>query len=246
MNILGILIDNITKIEALQKIEQFLFDSKQHHIATPNPEMVMAAQKDKEFLEILNRADLAVPDGIGLILASRYLKQPLSQRITGVDLMLDICKIAEQKNYSIYLLGGENGVAKKAANELQKKFPKLKIAGAESGGKIEISNFIQTSNLIKKINFARPEILFVAFGAGKQEKWIAHNLINLSSVKIAMGVGGAFDFIAGKVKRAPPWVRNLGFEWLWRFFLQPWRWKRIINATVKFSWACFKAHQKIR
>lgn len=245
INILGVQIDNFTKTDVLEKVEHFLLDGRQHYIVTPNPEMVVAARKDKEFLEILNKADLAVPDGFGIILASHFLRRPFLERIRGVDLMLDICRLAEQKSCSVYLLGGEEGIARAAAEELQKRFLHLKIAGAESGGKMEISDLrFKILDLIKKIDNAKPDILFVALGAGKQEKFIADNLDKMPSIKIAMGVGGAFDFISGKIKRAPGWMRKIGLEWLWRFFLEPWRWKRILNATMKFSWEIIKTGKK--
>ncbi|MBU1146002.1 WecB/TagA/CpsF family glycosyltransferase [Patescibacteria group bacterium] len=243
VNILGIQIDNLKKAEALKIAEQFLSDGRQHYIVTPNPEMAVAAQKDEYFLEILNKADLSVPDGFGLILASRYLRRPLLEKIHGVDLMLDICRLAEQKNYSVYLLGGKEGIAKKTAENLLKKFPKLRIAGAESGG---IINEQQLATNNQQLNFTRPDILFVAFGAEKQEKWIVQNLNNIPSIKIAMGVGGAFDFISGKIKRAPKWIQKIGLEWLWRLFMQPWRWKRILTATIKFSWLVITKDKKRR
>ncbi len=238
VNILGVKVDNFTKTEVIQKAKNFLSDEKQHYIVTPNPEMVVAAQKDKCFLEILNKADLAVPDGFGLILASRYLRHPLPEKIHGVDLMIDFCRIAEQKNCSVFLLGAEFSETKKrgltspeeTATALRKKFPQLKVSGrALTQERID-------EELLKKINLDKPEILFVALGAGWQEKFIAESLNKIPSIKIAMGVGGAFDFISGKVKRAPVWMRKIGLEWLWRLFMQPWRWKRILTATVKFSW----------
>lgn len=243
VNILGVLIDNLKKDDVLKRVEQFLSSDQQHYIVTPNPEMVMAAQRDKKFLEILNHADLAVPDGVGLIFASRYLKQPLPQRITGVDLMFDICQLAEQKKCSIYLLAAAQGLAKpdEVTVALHKYFPQLRI----NGGTLEISDIEdQKPRLLEEINLQKPEILFVAFGAGCQEKFIAENLNKIPSIKIAMGVGGAFDFIAGKIKRAPVWMRKIGLEWLWRLFMQPWRWKRILTATIKFSWLTLKNGKK--
>jgi len=240
VNILGVQIDNLNKAGVLGKVEEFLSDGRQHYIVTPNPEIVVAAEKDKEFLEILNKADLAVPDGFGLILASRYLRRPLSERITGVDLMLEICKMAEQKNYSVFLVSAKEGLAKpeEVAEALAKKIPRLKISG-------DILARKETEeNLIQKINLEKPKILFVALGAGRQEKLIVKNLDKMPSVKIAMGVGGAFDFIAGKIKRAPSWMRKIGFEWLWRLFMQPWRLKRILTATIKFSWKVIKNGKK--
>ena len=235
INILGILIDNIKKEELLLRISSFLEDGRQHFLVTPNPEIVLSTEKDEELKEILNRADVAIPDGFGLILASYYLKTPLEDRITGVDLMLEICKIAEEKGKSVYLLGGGEGIAQKTAEMLIDKFPKIKIVGAESGGKIEKEN-LKDENLLKKINGKNPDIIFVALGGGKQEKWIDANLKNLPSVKLAMGIGGAFDFISEKIKRAPFVMRKLGLEWLFRLFLEPKRIKRIFNATVLFSY----------
>jgi N-acetylglucosaminyldiphosphoundecaprenol N-acetyl-beta-D-mannosaminyltransferase len=240
VNILGVLIGNFKKSEVLRTVEQFLSDGRQHYIVTANPEMIVAAQKDEKFLEILNKADLSVPDGFGLILAARYLRRPLPERITGVDLMLDICQIAEQKNYSVFLLAAEEGLAKpeKTAEALIKKFPRLKA----SGGTLAKQESVEKS--IQKINLEKPDILFAALGAGLQEKFIAENLNKILSVKIAMGVGGAFDFIAGKIKRAPKWLRKIGLEWLWRLFMQPWRFKRIFTATIKFSWKIIKNGKK--
>lgn len=232
VNILGVLIDNLKKSEALRMVEQFLSDGRQHYIVTPNPEMAVAAQKDKEFLGILNKAGLSVPDGFGLILASLYLRRPISERIPGVDLMLDICQLAEQKSYSVFLLAAKEGLSapEETREVLTKKFSHLQVSGdvLEKDG--------QEKNIIEKINLEKPEILFVALGAGRQEKIIAENLQKMPSVKIAMGVGGAFDFIAGKIKRAPRLLRKIGLEWLWRLFMQPWRWRRILTATIKFSW----------
>lgn len=208
--ILGVKVDNLTMGEVLQKVEGFLEDSQQHYLVTPNPEFLVEAQKDKEFKEILNQADLAVPDGIGLVLAARFLGQPFKQRITGTDLMEKICQKAAQKKWPIFLLGGQKGVAKKAAENLRKKYPRLDIGTVPSG------------------------ILFVALGAPKQEKWIVQNLVKMPSVKLAMGVGGAFDFISGRVQRAPKFLRLIGLEWLWRLFCQPRRAKRIFRAVIIF------------
>ena len=241
INILGVLIDNLKKPDVLKITEQFLSDGRQHYIVTANPEMIVAAGKDEKFLEILNKAGLTVPDGFGLILAARFLRRPLPERITGVDLMLDICQMAEQKNYSIFLVAAKEGLSKseETAAALNKKFPGLKIGGAilsegDSGEKI-----------ITEINKTRPDILFVSLrGICRQEKFIAENLNKVPSVKIAMGVGGSFDFITGRIKRAPKLMRKIGLEWLWRLFMQPWRLKRIFTATIKFSWLIIKNGKK--
>lgn len=239
MQILGVKVDNFTRDEALAEVTELL-KAGQHIITTPNPEIILEAQKDKEFKRILNNAELSLPDGFGLILMSRFLKEPLKERIAGTDFMQDICALAEKMNKTIYLLGARDGVASKAAAKLIEKYPKLRIVGAEKGIQLQNENyklkvdFEENQKLIERINKTSPDILFVAFGGGKQEKWITQNLSKIPSVKIAMGIGGAFDFIAGVVPRAPFWMRKIGLEWLWRFINEPWRSKRVYNAAVKF------------
>jgi N-acetylglucosaminyldiphosphoundecaprenol N-acetyl-beta-D-mannosaminyltransferase len=248
MNILGVKIDEQTKSQALEKAREFLHSNKSHKIFTPNPEMLVDAQKDADFKAVLNRGDMNLCDGFGLWLATGRR----TERISGVDFMLDLCSLAEKENKSIYLLGsGSDEVVKKTADVLQVKFPLLKIVGYNRGQNIIYHlSFITYStadandSLIHDIILRAPDILFVAFGHGKQEKWIDQNLRDLPSVKIAMGVGGAFDFISGKVKRAPKFVRKIGLEWLWRLILQPGRFARIWKATVSFSIAILRNSKK--
>jgi len=241
VNILGVLIDNFKKAEVLGAAEQFLSNGRQHYIVTANPEMVVAAGKDKKFLEILNKADLTVPDGFGLILAARYLGKQLFERVPGVDLMLDICRMVEQKSYSVFLVTAEEGLSKpeETIAALNKKFPGLKIGG------VVLAEGESSEKIITEINEARPDVMFVSLrGIGRQEKFINESLNKIPSVKIAMGVGGAFDFISGKIKRAPRSMRRIGLEWLWRLFMQPWRLKRILTATAKFSWLVIRKGKK--
>ncbi len=234
MDILGVKINKIAIAETLRKIEGFLSSGNTHYIVTVNPEMVVLAQKDPEFKEIINKADLVIPDGIGLVFASNWLRpeDPLTERITGIDLMLKIINKYQNEPVRFFLLGAKNGIAKLAALKLKKIFPKINIAGVFSGEPGEEGDRIA----LAIINKAKPDILLVAYGAPKQEKWIARNLKNMPSVKLAMGVGGAFDMISGKIKRAPLWLRNAGLEWLWRLAMEPRRINRIYNATVKFTW----------
>ena len=222
--------DNLNRVEALRRVEQMLQDGRQHIITTPNPEFIVAAQKDAEFLAILNRADLALPDGAGLIWAARVLGTPLRERIAGSDFVWDIAGLAAERGYTIYLLGGRGEVAKAAAEKLKIKNVKLKIIG-DPGPPFCI---LHSTFCIENIRTAAPDILLVALGHPKQEKWIAEHLTELPSVKIAMGVGGALDFIAGRVSRAPGFMRGLGLEWLWRLMLQPWRILRIFRAVIVF------------
>jgi len=224
--ILGVKIDNISFSDALAKIQAFLMVDELHQIATVNPEFIMTAQNDPVFLEILNQTDLNVPDGIGLQFASWFLGKKINERITGVDLTWEVCKIAAEKGYSVYFLGAAEGVAQKAAHRVKLLNPDLKIAGTYSGNPDE-------EGIVDRINETKPDILLVAFGAPKQEKFIYNNRYTLKT-KLAIGVGGTFDYIAGEVAYAPIWVRKIGFEWFYRLFTQPKRAKRIFTAVIIF------------
>jgi N-acetylglucosaminyldiphosphoundecaprenol N-acetyl-beta-D-mannosaminyltransferase len=198
--------------------------------------MVMLAQKDEQFRQVLNGADLAIADGAGLRLADWRLK-----RLTGIDLMLKLCQLAAEKGWRVFLLGARDRVAEKAARQLRRRLGQqdsgFKILAASGPADIERASQAEQKRLIAKINRFRPDLLLVAFGHGKQEKWIVNNLPRLS-VKVAMGVGGAFDYIVRPWKRAPRLMQKLGLEWLWRLILEPWRIKRQL-ALVRFGWLIF-------
>lgn len=224
MRILGVRVDDISMDEALVRIRDFLNDGQQHYIVTPNPDFLLKARKDKEFREILNEADLSLPDGVGLIFASRFLGEPLKKRITGLDL-IENCK-AKILNCRVFLLGGFNGAAKKIADT----WPAAVGYGEDIDG----------MELFAQIRECQPNILFVALGAPKQEKWIVENLVKIPSVKVAIGVGSAFNLISGQIKRAPKIFRTLGLEWFWRLFLEPWRWRKVWQSIIIFSMAVIK------
>jgi len=235
MEVLGVKIDNLTMEQTLRKIEGFLADGRQHYIVTPNPEFLVLAQKDGRFRRILNKADLAVPDGIGLVFASWFLGQPLKRRVAGTDLMEKICQRAAFQGWSIFLLGDrEDGLVEETANQLKKRYPGLRIEGRTFEGRPPRASLKGRPS--KGRPFDESAILFLASGAPKQEKWIAQNLAKLPSIKLAMGVGGAFNFISGRVRRAPRFLRIIGLEWLWRLGCQPWRIKRIFRAVIIFPW----------
>lgn len=240
IDILGVGVDNGSKQEVLEKITQLATDGKKHYIVTPNPEFVILAQKDKQFAKILAEADLAIPDGIGLVLASRLLygkKRGLKERITGVDLMTEICRAAKKKNWSVFFLGAREGVAKKCAQKLKEKYG-LTVLGTYSGWADRRGDKENRLAIKKMVGLKDCHFIFVAYGAGKQEKWIKRNLAEIP-VRMAMGVGGAFDFLSGEVSRAPVIVRRLGLEWLWRLAREPWRWRRQ-TALLKFAYLAVK------
>jgi N-acetylglucosaminyldiphosphoundecaprenol N-acetyl-beta-D-mannosaminyltransferase len=237
IEILGIPIDAVTNKEALARIRQFLVEPRGHAVFTPNPEMLVLARQRPQFRATLKLADLAVPDGAGLLWAARLSGQRLPERVTGTDLVDDVCRLAAKEGKTVFLLGGRWGIAEQAADVLRHKYPKLEIAGVSDGGTVEYDESgtpVIDESIGQMIADAEPDILFVAFGHGKQEEWILANLSRLPTVRVAMGIGGAFDFIAGQAQRAPKWLQKMHLEWLWRLILQPWRIRRILTATVVF------------
>jgi len=224
-DILGVKIDDLNMAETLSVVEKWIWNPGPHYIVTPNPEFVIAAQTDQLFKKILNSADLAIPDGVGLKLSG------VKNTVSGTDLMKELVRLSAEKGFTVGFLGGKDGVAKKCAECLLRKYPNLKISYVSSGGIVD-----KNGNPSQTTNYKLPptDLLFVAFGHIKQEKWIASNLENIP-VKLAMGVGGAFDYLSGSVPRAPEWIRRLGFEWLFRLIVQPWRIRRQI-ALLKYLW----------
>jgi N-acetylglucosaminyldiphosphoundecaprenol N-acetyl-beta-D-mannosaminyltransferase len=229
VNILGIKIDDVTGEEALARIEQFVSDGRPHVVTTVNPEFIVTAQRDAVFAQILNQADLNLPDGQGLLWAARLLGASLRERVTGVDTVVRLAGLSAQKGYGIYLLGAAEGVAEATAQILSARFPTLRVAGIYAGSPAPEED----DQIVQRILAVNPRLLFVAYGAPRQEKWIARNLSRLQ-VPVAMGVGGAFDFISGQTRRAPSWMQRLGLEWLHRLALQPWRWRRM-TALPRFG-----------
>lgn len=212
-------------------------------ICTANPEFLMAAQRDPEFFDLLNRADLVLPDGVGLLLAARWRGARLPERVAGSDLIYRIAERAGHHpagrgasgGWGVYFLGAAEGVAQKTAEILKARYPGLTIAGTFGGSpKIE-----EEAEIVARVRAAQPDILLVAFGAPAQDKWIARNKARLG-VPVSMGVGGAFDFVAGVAQRAPRWLQRLGLEWLQRLWRQPWRARRIYSAVAAFPLAVLR------
>jgi len=223
ITILGVQVSNVDVPESLAIIEGLIESVPSYQLVTVNTEFLMAAQKDAEFKAIINAAALALPDGVGLLWAARFLGHPLKERVTGVDTVQRVAKLAARKGYRLFLLGAAEGVADLCAQRLSNEYPNLQIAGTYSGSPaVE-----EEDEIVALIRRARPDVLFVAYGAPQQDKWIARNLKRLG-VPLAMGVGGAFDFITGVAVRAPRWMQRLGLEWLHRLYREPWRWRRML------------------
>lgn len=224
IKILGVQIDSLTLEEFGDKTEELIKQSNKSCkiIVAPNTEFIMCAQKDKEFFNILKQADLATPDSIGVILGAKLQKKEFKQRIPGQSYFREIIKRSNEKEISVYILGGEEEVIEKAVSNLKKEFPKVNIVGYHEGYFKKDSE----EEVINQINDLKPNVLFVAMGAPKQEKWIYKNKDKLK-VDVAAGQGGTLDFEAGRIKRAPVWIQKIGMEWFWRLLRQPKRIKRM-------------------
>ncbi|MBN1888287.1 MAG: WecB/TagA/CpsF family glycosyltransferase [Thermoflexales bacterium] len=246
LDILGVRVHDVTLAEALELAARFVAEGRPHQVATVNPEFVMAAQENAGFRAALNGADLCVPDGVGLVWASRWLAcRPedvrFRQRVAGVELAERLAARAAQEGWRVFLLGAAPGVAEKTAEVLQARYPGLVVAGTYAGSPAAEDE----PAIIERIRQARPDVLFVAYGAPAQDVWIARNRGRLG-VPLALGVGGSFDFISGLAKRAPAWVQRLGLEWLHRLVRQPWRWRRQL-ALPRFVWQVVRStHDVLR
>ncbi len=205
-------------------------------VFTVNPEIVMLAGRDDEFARILRDSDLNLADGIGVVLAARLAGVDIPERVAGADLVEHLGEIGGALGWSIFFLGGREGVARRAGEALARQHPGLRIAGWSEADSGEAAD----EETIAAINAVNTDLLLVAFGAPRQECWIARNLKNLD-VGVAIGVGGTFDFMAGDVPRAPRLMRAVGLEWLYRLIKQPSRWRRMLAlpafASAALRWA---------
>jgi N-acetylglucosaminyldiphosphoundecaprenol N-acetyl-beta-D-mannosaminyltransferase len=236
VKILGVRLHDVTTKETLQRVDGFVNEGGAHQVCTTNVDFIIQAQTDREFFRILNQAHLSVPDGMGVIYASRFLGTPLKENVKGRILVIHICRMASERGYSVFLLGGEPGVAATAAELLRHQFPELKVAGTLSPTFGFENNPHENEAVIGELRRAAPDILFVGLGAPKQDKWIADNL-NKTNVKVALGIGGTFDIISGRIKEAPRWMTDIGLEWLFRLTREPGRlWKRYLVRDPKFLW----------
>jgi len=226
VRILGIRVDDVTLAEAASAAGEFLRDGAPHQVATVNPEFVMEARRNPAFAQVLREADLCVPDGVGLIWASRLLRQPLRARAPGVELVWALAGLCAEHGRTLFLLGGRDGVAREAAQRLQARFPALRVAGTFEGSP-------EDPRAPAQVRAAAPAVLLVAYGHPRQDLWIHRHQVELR-IPVAVGVGGAFDFIAGRTRRAPARLQRLGLEWLHRLAREPWRWRRML-ALPRFA-----------
>ncbi len=237
ISILGVQIDAVTREEAGKITENLIKQSNKSckMIFAPNVEFIMYAQKDKEFFDILKQSSLSTPDSIGVIIGAKLQGKTFPERIPGQSYFRKVIELSNEKGYSIYLLGGEPGIAEKTKENLEKIFPNVNIIGYHHGYFDEN----EEKEVISEINELKPNVLFVALGAPKQEKWIYKHRNELK-VDVATGQGGTYDYEAGKIKRAPVWIQKMGMEWFWRLCREPKRIKRQLVLPIYLIKVFFK------
>ncbi|MGH2447508.1 MAG: WecB/TagA/CpsF family glycosyltransferase [Chloroflexota bacterium] len=228
--VLGIGVDALTQPQVLARIEQAVDERQIVQIVTVNAEFIMRARRDRDFAQVLDRADIATADGAGVVWALRRKGAALPERVGGYGLIWSLSSLAATRGYRVFLLGGGQGIAAEAAERLRAAIPNLQIAGTLSG----TPRLEDAADIVEAIRQSNADVLFVAFGAPAQDLWIAQHLAETGAV-VAMGVGGSFDYIAGRAKRAPIWMQQHGLDWLWRLVHQPWRWRRML-VLPHFAW----------
>jgi len=220
VDILGVGFDRVALVDTVGEIERRLDRGERTFVITANPEFVMLCRQDREVARIAAQADLVVPDGTGAVVAARLLGDPLPGRAPGRLLVDRLAALATERGLSVYLLGAATGVAERAAERLRGRHPSLRVAGTYAGSADD------DGDVVPRVAAASPDVLLVAFGMPKQERWIARNLDRLPSVRVAVGVGGSLDYLAGAATPPPGVVHAIGLEWLWRLARDPRRWRR--------------------
>lgn len=235
-HLLGVRIDDLSAAEVETKLEDWLLDQGGHTIVTPNAEFLLEARKNVAFMGLLNDSDLAIADSVSLQYAAAALSETrLAHRLPGVDLLEKLCELASRRGVSVLLLGGAPSCAESSAQKFRQRFETLDISAIDPGQISWQGNVLEVSkDLLRQVNVLAPSIIAVALGHHKQEQFISQIRTNCPSVKIWIGVGGAFEMISGQKKRAPRWLSKVGLEWLWRLLIEPRRWRRIFNASIVF------------
>jgi N-acetylglucosaminyldiphosphoundecaprenol N-acetyl-beta-D-mannosaminyltransferase len=242
INILNTSVDNYSMKETLQFVEESIVLNKYIHHVGVNAEKIAIMQTDLQLREYVNHSDLINPDGIGVIWASKILGKPLKERVAGIDLMIKIVELAHKKDYKVFFLGAKEDVVKSVVDKYTKQYSSNIIAGYRNG----YFKKEEEQGIAKVIANSGANILFVAISSPAKENFLYENKKLLEKVNFVMGVGGSFDVVSGKVKRAPLWMQNFGLEWFYRFTQEPRRmWKRYLTGNAKFillviKWKLFK------
>ena len=209
----------------MRRAEKRIREGRFTHVLTVNPLMLDQTLADPELSKILREADFCVPESAGILLIARLKGMPIKERVPGTDLMLELCSLAAANGWPVVLYGGKPGVAEAAKNALTERFPALKVAGVFQG----YPSKEEEARALEEIKAIRPKVIFVALGVPAQEKWITRNK-NILDGALSLGVGGSLDVLSGTLKRAPLWMRQLDFEWLFRLWQEPWRFLRVLRT----------------
>jgi N-acetylglucosaminyldiphosphoundecaprenol N-acetyl-beta-D-mannosaminyltransferase len=244
VNILGVQIDNVDLAEAMERIAALVRDRRPSLVVTPNVDHLINLQDDAEFREIYRRAALVLTDGVPLLWAARFLGTPIREKLSGSDIFHDLCRLAAQRGFRVFFMGGREGAAEAAAERMRRAHPGLQVVGVHSppfGFESDASEGARIDAILAE---ARPDVLFLGLGSPKQEKWSARNSERLG-IPVTVGVGVTFEYTAGMVRRAPVWMQRVGLEWLFRLCMEPGRlWMRYLVNDPKFFWLVLK--QRLR
>jgi len=221
--LLGVPIDSMSEADAVDWVARAIAEGRPRLVISVNPERIMRAGRDPEFAAVLRRADLALADGAGVLWAARRLGHQLPGRVAGVDLLQALAARGGPAGWRFFFLGGAPGVAQAAGQVLRERYPGFRLAGTNAASPDPFNDALTT----QAVRSSGAQLLFLAYGAAAEEAWLARNLTRSGAI-VGMGVGGAFDFISGRSRRAPPWMRERGLEWLHRLGQEPWRWRRML------------------
>lgn len=234
--ILNTYVDTLTMEETINKVINIIDQGIPTQHVVINASKVMLMEKDRKLNDIVNSCPIINADGASIVLAAKFLGVPVKERVTGIDLFLNLVKIASEQQYKVYLLGATDQVVKSVKEKLSKAYPNLQIVGYDNG----YFNKENENDIIERIRNSGADMLFVAFSSPKKEYWLYDN-ISFLNVPFVMGVGGSFDVVAGKTKRAPVWMQKSGLEWFYRFIQEPKRmWKRYLVGNFKFLFVVLK------
>lgn len=259
MKVLGVEVDKVNRQEAIDKISDWVKGKgRLRHVVTIYSEFVLAAEKDKEFKQAVDKASLVVPDGVGVLAALKYgkgekgllsglkmgwegLRGGLGEPVTGVWLFEQLIELAANHGWKVFLLGGYGDTASRLAVKLKRENLKLKIEfdAGEQGVSSAKESKKENKRVIEKINKYKPDLLMVSYGPRSQEKWIYANKRKLKA-KVAIGLGGTFDEVLGKFPKTPEWMERRGLKAVWRLLVQPKRLPRIFRAMIVFPWRVFR------
>ena len=225
VSILGVKVHDVTMPEALDRVSDFIASRAPHLIVTLGTEMVMGARRDRSLLNLVNGAALVIPDGGGLIWASRRFGTPLREKVAGIDFLQEICRLSGDRGWKLFFVGGKPGIAAAAAEKIRSRFPGAIIVGTHDG-------YTGVDEMLPALQEAKPDVVFAGMGFPRQERWLLELMSAAPPIPVGVGVGGSFDVLAGKLQRAPAWMIRLNLEWLFRFFQEPKRFRRIFNIPA--------------